>query len=40
MRLMTIVKAARDSEADVMPEVKLFAEMAAYHEELAKAGAR
>ena len=39
MRFMIIVKATRDSEAGVMPEEKLFAEMAAYHEELAKAGA-
>jgi hypothetical protein len=36
---MIIVKANKDSEAGVMPEEKLFAEMAAYHEELAKAGA-
>jgi len=35
---MIIVKATRDSEAGVMPEEKLMAEMAAYHEELAKAG--
>jgi hypothetical protein len=40
MRFMIIVKATRDSEAGVMPEEKPFAEMAAYHEELAKAGAR
>ncbi len=39
MRFMIIVKATGDSEAGVMPEEKLFAEMAAYHEELAKAGA-
>ncbi len=38
MRFMIIVKATRDSEAGVMPEEKLLAEMAAYHEELAKAG--
>jgi len=38
MRFMIIVKATRDSEAGVMPEEKLMAEMAAYHEELAKAG--
>jgi hypothetical protein len=38
MRFMIIVKATKDSEAGVMPEEKLFAEMAAYHEELAKAG--
>ncbi|HLB15519.1 MAG TPA: YciI family protein [Burkholderiales bacterium] len=39
MRFMIIVKATKDSEAGVMPEEKLFAEMATYHEELAKAGA-
>ncbi len=39
MRFMIIVKATKDSEAGVMPEEKLIAEMAAYHEELAKAGA-
>jgi hypothetical protein len=39
MRFMIIVKANKDSEAGVMPEEKLFAEMATYHEELAKAGA-
>jgi len=36
---MIIVKATRDSEAGVMPEERLFAEMAAFHEELAVAGA-
>jgi hypothetical protein len=39
MRFMIIVKATKDSEAGVMPEEKLFAEMATYHEELVKAGA-
>jgi hypothetical protein len=39
MRFMIIVKATKDSEAGVMPEEKLIADMAAYHEELAKAGA-
>jgi len=39
MRFMIIVKASKDSEAGVMPEEKLFAEMATYHEELQKAGA-
>ena len=39
MRFMIIVKATKDSEAGVMPEEKLIAEMATYHEELAKAGA-
>jgi hypothetical protein len=38
MRFMIIVKATRDSEAGVMPEEALIAEMADYHEELAKAG--
>ncbi len=38
MRFMIIVKATRDSEAGVMPEEALVAEMADYHEELAKAG--
>jgi hypothetical protein len=38
MRFMIIVKATRDSEAGAMPGEKLIAEMAAYHEELAKAG--
>lgn len=38
MRFMIIVKATRDSEAGVMPEQALFDEMAAYHEELIKAG--
>jgi hypothetical protein len=36
---MIIVKASKDSEAGVMPKEKLIAAMAAYHEELAKAGA-
>jgi hypothetical protein len=35
---MIIVKATKDSEAGVMPEEKLIAEMAKYHEELVKAG--
>ena len=38
MRFMIIVKASRDSEAGVMPEEKLIAQMAGFHEELAKAG--
>jgi len=38
MRFMIIVKANKDSEAGVMPPQSLFAEMATYHEELAKAG--
>lgn len=38
MRFMIIVKASKDSEAGVMPEEKLIAEMQKYHEELARAG--
>jgi hypothetical protein len=38
MRFMIIVKATSDTEAGVMPEEKLIAEMAEYHEELARAG--
>lgn len=38
MRFMIIVKATAGSEAGVMPRPELFAEMAAYHEELARAG--
>ena len=38
MRFMIIVKASRDSEAGRMPEEDLLATMAAFHEELAKAG--
>jgi hypothetical protein len=39
MRFMILVKANKDSEAGVMPEEKLIAQMASYHAELAKAGA-
>ncbi len=40
MRFMIIVKATKDSEAGVMPtDEKLLAQMATYHEELARAGA-
>lgn len=39
MRFMILVKATRDSEAGIMPGENLFEEMAAYHEELARAGA-
>ncbi|HUL10831.1 MAG TPA: YciI family protein [Methylococcaceae bacterium] len=35
---MIIVKATKDSEAGVMPSEELIAQMAAYHEELKKAG--
>ena len=38
MRYMILVKATKDSEAGVMPPENLLAQMAAYHEELAKAG--
>jgi hypothetical protein len=38
MRFMIIVKATKDSEAGVMPGEELLAPMAAYHEELQKAG--
>ncbi|MFC3284553.1 YciI family protein [Litchfieldella rifensis] len=39
MRFMILVKATLDSEAGVMPEDRLIAAMADYHEELTKAGA-
>jgi hypothetical protein len=39
MRFLILVKATRDSEAGVMPEEKLIAAMATYHEELQEAGA-
>jgi hypothetical protein len=35
---MIIVKATKDSEAGVMPDEKMLATMAKYHEELQKAG--
>jgi len=38
MRFMILVKATRDSEAGVVPGKEMFAAMAAYHEELMKAG--
>ncbi len=38
MRYMILVKATKDSEAGVMPPEHLLAQMAAYHETLAKAG--
>ncbi len=38
MRVMVMVKATKNSEAGVMPEEKLFAEMGKYNEELVKAG--
>ncbi len=39
MRFMILVKATRDSEKGVMPGEEVFAAMASYHEELARAGA-
>jgi hypothetical protein len=38
MRFMILVKATKDTEAGVMPEEKLIAAMADYHEKLAQAG--
>lgn len=38
MRYMILVKASPQSEAGVMPDEKLLAEMADYHDQLAKAG--
>jgi hypothetical protein len=38
MRFMIVVKATKDSEAGAMPDEKLIAAMADYHEELVKAG--
>jgi hypothetical protein len=38
MRLMILVKANPDSEAGAMPSEEQLAEMATFHEELAKAG--
>jgi len=38
MRFMMLVKANRDSEAGVMPDEKVLAEMVKYNEELSKAG--
>jgi hypothetical protein len=38
MRFMIMVRATRDIEAGRRPAESLFAEMAAYHEDLAKAG--
>ena len=38
MRFMIMVRANQETEAGVMPEEKLFAAMAKYHEELMKAG--
>ena len=38
MRFMVIVKANKDSEAGVLPDKKLLAEMGKFNEELVKAG--
>src|SRR6188768_2076303 len=38
MRVMVIVKATKNSEAGVMPEAKLLADMGAFNEQLVKAG--
>src|SRR5262245_56262359 len=38
MRFMVLVKANRESEAGVMPDQKILAEMGLYNEELVKAG--
>jgi hypothetical protein len=38
MKVMVLVKATKNSEAGVMPEEKLLAEMGKYNEELMKAG--
>ena len=38
MRVMVIVKADKQSEAGVLPDEKLFAEMGKFNEELVKAG--
>jgi hypothetical protein len=38
MRYMIVVKATKDTEAGAVPDEKMFASMASYHEELAKAG--
>ena len=38
MRFMVLVKADKDSEAGLLPDEKLLAEMGKYNEELAKAG--
>ncbi len=38
MRFMVMVKATKESEAGVMPDEKLLAEMGRYNEELVKAG--
>lgn len=39
MKFIILVKASAETEAGIMPPESLFAEMTAYHEELARAGA-
>jgi hypothetical protein len=39
MRFMILVKATKDSEAGILPDEQLLAEMGKYNEELVKAGA-
>jgi hypothetical protein len=39
MRFMILVKATKDSEAGVLPDERMLAEMGKFNEELAKAGA-
>lgn len=38
MRVMVIIKATKNSEANVMPDEKMLTEMGRYNEELVKAG--
>ena len=38
MRVMVIIKATQDTEAGVLPDEKLFADMGQFNEELVKAG--
>jgi len=38
MRFMVMVKATKDSEAGILPDEKLLADMGKFNEELAKAG--
>ena len=38
MKFMVMVKASKDSEAGVMPDTRLLAEMGKYNEDLVKAG--
>lgn len=38
MRFLVMVKATKDSEAGILPDQKLFADMGKYNEELIKAG--